>query len=332
MIYATKFMVKVREDNLARTMASMEDSILPRFGEVGFAKPFVVARRRPMEKLDREKAGAAVSALRERLAENAPPDDPSYAGDLKSLEFGLVRGVTGYAHGMIHHHKKNKRPEEYEMLRREMRAGENRERVAGIQLDCYASHSSDASVGADDLDPTGTKTNLPFMLRTMSEELKGLLFLKPEAIKYMVFQKSPFGEGRHALQTFVSVPSGKRGDDPRDVKARIRTLIENLTERSGSEGLLALKSLAEGAGKGSRWHPNGTSQHRGDEPDLDEGSGARSVKGYPDVYELVTLWKSENQRDAARAWLEEALPSATGHIEEGYGGFASSPGELALRA
>jgi heme-degrading monooxygenase HmoA len=65
---------------------------------------------------------------------------------------------------------------------------------------------------------------------------------------------------------------------------------------------------------------------------LESEREAREIKGYPDTYELVTFWRSESERDAAKAWLEEALPNAVGRIEAGYGGFASSPGELAFHS
>jgi len=332
LIYATKFMVKVREEDLDRTTASMENSVLPALGGAGFAEAFIVARKRRMERLDREKAEESLSDLSRRMVEVSQVRDPDLAGDLNSLQYGLVHGVHSSAHGMIHHHKKNKRPEAYELLRRRMYGEENLERVAGVQLDCYAFHSSDASLGADGMDITGTKTNLPFALRTLEKELEGLLFLEPKAIKYTVFQKPVFGGSRYALQTFVSVPTGKRGPDPRGAKARIRSMIEDLTERFGPGGVLALKSLAEGVSKGSRWTPKGTGQHRGDDAGLESVREAREIKGYPDTYELVTFWKSESERDAAKAWLEEALPETLGDIEAGYGGFASSPGELAFHS
>ncbi len=332
LIYATKFMVKIREGDLDRTMAIMERSILPDLGGVGFAEPFVVARKRRMDRLDPEKAEESLSDLARRMVEVSQVREPDLERDLNSLKHGLLHGVHSHAHGMIHHHKKRKRPEAYELLRREMYKAKNRERVAGVQLDIYAFHSSDASLGADDADLTGTKSNLPFSLKTLNRELECLLFLEPKAIKYMVFQKTSHGEGRHALQTFVSVPTGKGHEDPRDVKARIRSLIGDLTERFGPGGVLALRSLAEGVSEGSRWTPKGTAQHRGDDAGLESEREALAIKGYPDAYELVTLWKSEDERDAAEAWLEEVLPDVAGDVEAGYGGFASSPGELALPA
>ncbi len=332
LIYATKFMVKIRAEDLARTVDRMERSILPTFGGVGFAEPFVVARKRLMDRLDPEKAEESLSALARRMVEVSQVREPDLERDLNSLKHGLLHGVHSHAHGMIHHHKKSKRPEAYELLRREMYKAKNRERVAGVQLDIHAFHSSDASLGADGADLTGAKTNLPFALKTLNRELEGLLFLEPKAIKYTVFQKTPHGEGRHALQTFVSVPTGKGREDPRDVKARVRSLIGDLTERFGPGGVLALRSLAEGVSEGSRWTPKGASQHRGDDAGLESEREARAIKGYPDAYELVTLWKSEGERDAAEAWLQEALPDVAGDVEAGYGGFASSPGELALHS
>jgi len=332
LIYATKFMVKIREGDLDPTMALMERSILPALGGTGFAEPFVVARRRRMDRLDPEKAEESLSDLARRMVEVSQVREPDLERDLNSLKHGLLHGVHSHAHGMIHHHKKRKRPEAYELLRRKLYAEENRDTVAGVQLDIYTFHSSDASLGADGADLTGAKTNLPFMMRTLTAELEGMLFLEPKAIKYTVFQKTSHGEGRHALQTFVSVPTGKRGEDPRDVKARIRSLVDSLAQRSGAEGAVALKSLADGASKGLGWNPNGIPQHRGDDAGLESEREAREIKGYPDTYELVTFWKSERERDAAKAWLEEALPNAVGRIEAGYGGFASSPGELAFHS
>lgn len=285
-----------------------------------------------MDRLDSEKAEESLSALARRMVEVSQVREPGLEGDLNSLKHGLLHGVHSHAHGMIHHHKKSKRPEAYELLRREMYKAKNRERVAGVQLDIYAFHSSDASLGADDADLTGAKTNLPFMMRTLKAELEGMLFLETQAIKYTVFQRTPRDEGWHALQTYVSVPSGKMGDDPRDVKARIRSLVDSLTERFGPGGVLALRSLAEGVSEGSRWTPKGASQHRGDDAALESEREARAIKGYPDAYELVTLWKSEDERDAAEAWLEKVLPDVIGDVEAGYGGFASSSGELALPA
>jgi hypothetical protein len=261
------------------------------------------------------------------MVEVSQARDPKLAGDLNALKHGLLHGVHSHAHGMIHHHKKSKRPEAYELLRREMYKAKNRESVDGVQLDCYAFHSSDASLGVDDVDLTGTKTNIPFVLGTLKKELEGTLFLEPEAIKYTVFQRTP-GEGQYALHTFVAATSGKRGADPRDVKARIRSLIEDLAERAGAEGALALKSLREGASKGSRWHPDGIGQHRGDEPGLES---EKEIMGYPDIYELLTLWRSEAEREAAKARTEEMLPGVLADVEAGYGGFASSFAELSPR-
>lgn len=328
LIYATKFMVKVREEDLDRTMDSMERSILPTLEESGFAEPLVVARKRRMDKLDREKAEESLSDLVRRMVEVSQVRDRTLEGDLNSLKHGLMHGVRGHAHGMIHHHKKRKRPEAYELLRREMYKAKNRESVSGVQLDIYALHSSDASTRADDMDLTGTKTNVPSMLRTLKSELEGMLFLEPKAIKYMVFQRSASGDGRCALQTFVAATSGKRGADPRDMKARIRLLIEDLTKNFGAASVLALNSLRDGVSEGSRSHPDGIGQHRGDEPGLESG---RDITGSPEVYELVTLWRSEDEREAAKARTEEMLPGILEDVEAGYGGFASSLAEVAPR-
>ncbi|MGH3088331.1 MAG: hypothetical protein ACRDSJ_13540 [Rubrobacteraceae bacterium] len=183
LIYATKFMVKVGEGDLDRTMDRMERSILPALGGAGFAEPFVVARRRRMDRLDPEKAEESLSDLARRMVEVPQVREPDLERDLDSLKHGLMHGVHGYAHGMIHHRKKRKRPEAYELLRREMYKAKNRERVAGVQLDIYAFHSSDASLGADGMDMMGAKTNLTFALETLNRELEGLLFLEPKAIK-----------------------------------------------------------------------------------------------------------------------------------------------------
>lgn len=332
LMYATKFVAKVSEGDLDRIMDSIERSILSTLGGAGFVEPLVVARRRRMDRPNREKAEESLSNLAHRMVEEArvyDPHDSELEGDLASLKYGLIHGVHGHAHGMIHHHKKNKRPEEFAMLRQEMNDEENRDTVDGLQLDIYAFHSGDASLAADDVDLTGTKTNLPFALSTLNRELEGSLFLEPEAIKYTVFQRTPLGEGRYALQTFVAATSGKRGADPRDVKARIRSLVEDLAEESGADGVLALKSLREGASKGSRWHPDDISQHRGDEPGLES---EKEIMGFPDVYELLTLWGSEDEREAAKARTEEMLPGVLDGVEAGYGGFASGFAELASHA
>lgn len=256
MIYATKFIFKVREEDVEKTESLLKSSVLPELVERGYAEPVVIGRSRRIDRSDRRKAKAALEELSRKMLEVAQVYEPNREGDLASLRYGLMHGVNSHAHGMIHHHKKNKRPREYELLRRELYKESNREIVRGVQLDIYVSHS-------------GRDPSLPSILKILEEKLGSLLFLKPKAIEYTVFQRSLSDESGYALQTFVAVSNGKRGDDPRDVKAHVRSLIEDLAEEPRMNGFLALKSLREGVSEGSRWHPNGIGQHRGDESGLE---------------------------------------------------------------
>ncbi len=97
--YAVKFMMKVREEHLDEAQDVLRGSVEPSFREMGLGELLVLARRRQLEKLDPEGPGVVDSPILKRLLENAPPDEPGYANDLRetSVPYELVtlwrRGV-----------------------------------------------------------------------------------------------------------------------------------------------------------------------------------------------------------------------------------------------
>ncbi|WP_119066698.1 hypothetical protein [Rubrobacter indicoceani] len=310
-IYATKFVLEIRRRDAGEVESVLKGAVLPELAGRGYVEPVCVAAGKSLERLDRIEAERALSELAEKMLAVAQVRDRELKGDLAGLRSALIHGVTGHAHGMIHHHRKNKRPREYALLERELRRERNREIVPGVQLDLYASHSG------GDLQPA---------LTLLEEKLEKWLFLRPYSIEHMVFQRFLSDKGTHALQTFVAVPGDRRGKDPRDVKASLRALVEGLLERDGASGVMSLKSSGEGSRRGFRWYPSGIPQHRGD-----KSSPRDMTRGLPDIYELVTLWSSETERDKASERLERKLSDLTNDVEEGYGGFAGKFGESVIR-
>ncbi len=340
-VHAVKFMVRVREEHTEGALGVLQDSVAPVLRGSGFREVLVVARRRQIERLNLEGPGVVDSPVLKRLLRSAPPDDPRYVDDLRSLHRDLAVGVNSAVHAMSHHNKKERRPTEYEALRRELYAEENRLRVAGRQLDCYALYGSEADLKADVLDLKGKEMLVPHSARFLSDALDGLLFLRFEGFYQTVLQEAlpgppPVGEGLHVTQSLMNALP--RGENPGE---RIRCLVDGLASQRGFAGFLALRSRSAGFSRGLGWRPSGLRQHRGDEPDPEEGGARRPLVPHQasSAYELLTLWlKETDSRAAARfiAGLVQGLPGgALSEKEIGAGArgrVLSGLGELALRA
>ncbi len=310
-VHAVKFMVKVKEEHMEEAVGVLRDSVVPVFGRSGVGEVLVVARRRQFDKLDPEGPGVVDSPVLERLLESPPPDDPRYVNDLRSLHRDLAGGVHSATHAMSHHHKKKRRPAEYEELRRELYAENNRLRVAGCQLDCYALYESEEGLKDDTLDSRGKKMLVPHSARFLTERLDGLLFLRLEGFHQTVvgreFPKSPrAGKGLHAAQALVPVLLHGVGD----AGVRIRSLLSGVASQPGFAGSLALRSRSDGFSGSLGWHPHGLRQHRGDEPEPD-GWGDRRPTNLREIsvpYELVTLWSSGADAWAGVEYLAGSVP------------------------
>jgi hypothetical protein len=341
--HAVKFMVKVKEEHVEEAVGVLRDSVMPAFVRSGIDEVLVVARRRQLDKLDPEGPGVVDSPVLKRLLESTPPDDPRYVSDLRSLHRDLAGGVHSATHAMSHHHKKERRPAEYEELRRELYSEENRLRVAGCQLDCYALYGSEEDLKTDTLDQRGKRMLVPHSARSLTERLDGLLFLRLEGFHQMVVERElpeppRAGKGPHVAQALVPVLLHGVGD----AGARIRSLLSGVASQPGFAGSLALRSRSDGFSGSLGWSPHGLPQHRGDEPEPD-GWGNRRPTNLREIsvpYELVTLWSSGADARAGVEYLarsvSEALVGAT--PEEGNGADAGSGhvrsglGELVLWA
>ncbi len=339
-VHAVKFMVRVREEHTEGALGVFRDSVAPILRGSGFCEVLVVARRRQIEKLDPEGPGVVDSPVLKRLLECAPAHDPRYVDDLRSLHRDLAVGVNSAVHAMSHHNKRGRRPAEYEALRRELYAEENRLRVAGCQLDCYALYGSETDLKADTLDLKGKEMPVPHSARFLTDALDGLLFLRLEGVYQTVVQRAlpgppPVGEGLHVTQALVDALP--RGENPGE---RTRCLVDGLASQPGFAGSLVLRSRSVGFSRALGWRPRGLRQHRGDEPDPDEGDARKSLVPYQasSAYELLTLWLEEADSQAGVRFL---VGSVRGLFErpnpgEGVGNEAgrilSGLGELALRA
>ncbi|MDP9486480.1 MAG: hypothetical protein M3Q49_11990 [Actinomycetota bacterium] len=309
--HAVKFMVKVREEHVEDAVGVLRDCVVPVFGRSGVGEVLVVARRRQFDKLDPEGPGVVDSPVLKRLLESTPPDDPRYVSDLCSLHRDLAGGAHSATHAMSHHHKKERRPVEYEELRRELYAEENRLRVAGYQLDCYALYGSEEDLKADTLDLKGKKMLVPHSARFLAERLDGLLFLRLEGFHQTVvgreFPESPrVGKGLHAAQALVPVLLHGVGD----AGARIRSLLSGVASQPGFAGSLALRSRSDGFSGSLGWSPHGLRQHRGDEPEPD-GWGDRRPTNLREIsvpYELVTLWRNGTDARVGGEYLAGSVP------------------------
>lgn len=341
-VHAVKFMLKVREEHMEEAVGVLHDSVAPVLKRSGFGEVLVLARRRQLEKLDPEGPGVVDSPVLKRLLENAPPDDLRYVNDLRSLHRNLAGGVSSAVHAMSHHNKKERRPAEYEVLRRELYAEENRLRVAGRQLDCYAFYGSEADLKADTLDLKGKKMLVPHSAWFLTNALDGLLFLRLEGFYQTVVQQAlpgppPVGEGLHAAQALVTVllrGGGNAGE-------QIQRLVNDLASRPSFAGSLALRSRPMGFSGGFGWSPSGLRQHRGDEPDPDEGGTRKPLVLYQasSTYELLTLWLTEADAQAGARLLARLVPESLGgalpeeRSDDGTGRrVLSGLGELVLRA
>ncbi len=343
-VHAIKFMIKVREEHVEEAVGVLRDSVMPVFGRSEVDEVLVVARRRKFDKLDPEGPGVVDSPVLKRLLESTPSDDPLYVSDLRSLHRDLAGGIHSPTHALSHHHKKKRRPAEYEALRRELYSEENRLRGAGYQLDCYALYGSEEDLNADTLDSRGKKKMLvPHSARFLTEQLDGLLFLCLEGFHQTVvgreFPEPPrAGRGLHVAQALVPVLLHGVGD----AGARIRSLLSGVASQPGFAGSLVLRSRLDGFSGNLGWSPHGLRQHRGDEPEPD-GWGDRRPTNLCEIsvpYELVTLWSSGTDARAGGEYLAgsvlEALAGAT--PEEGNGAGAGSGhvrsgiGELVLWA
>ncbi len=337
--HAVKFMMKVREEHLDEAKDVLRDSVVPSLREMGLGELLVLARRRQLEKLDPEGPGVVDSPILKRLLENAPPDEPGYANDLRSLHRDLVGGISGYAHAMVHKFREEKWSEEYEALRWELRSEENRMRVAGCQLDCYASYEGEAELKADTIDNRNRTMNTPHSAQVFARELKHLLFLKLEGIQHTVVHRAlsevPADAGLHAAQTLVPVLLSRT----EEAEMRLRHLLQGgLASRPGFAGSLALRSRSKGFTGAFGWVPRGLWQHRGDQSSPDDGGAAErlDLRETSVPYELVTLWRTGVEARAAVEWLVQAVPGALGDAlpggarEERH--FLSGLGKLVLRA
>jgi hypothetical protein len=337
-------MLKVSEEHLEEAMSVLQDSVVPVLRESGFGEILVLARRRQLEKLDPQGLGVVDSPVLRRLLERAPPDDPGYASDLRELHRNLTGGISGVPHAMSHHNKKERRPEEYEAMRRELYAEENRLRVAGYQLDCYALYKGEADLKADTLDLEGKKMLVPHSARFLAEELDGLLFLRLQGYYQTVIQRAlpgspPVGEGLYA--TVALIPVLLRGAG--DAGERIRRFIGGLASRPGFAGSLVLRSRPAGFSGGFGWSPIGLKQHRGDEPDPDDETVSRKPLALHELSyacELLTLWLTEDNALAGAGLLAgsvseslgDALPSEEERSANAGRHVLSGLGELVLRA
>ncbi len=341
--HAVKFMVKVKEEHVEEAVGVLRDSVMPAFGRSGVGEVLVVARGRQLDKLDPEGPGVVDSPVLKRLLESTPPDDPRYVSDLRSLHRDLAGGVHSATHAMSHHHKKKRRPAEYEALRHELYAEENRLRVAGYQLDCYALYGSEEDLKADTLDSRGKKMLVPHSARFLTERLDGLLFLRLEGFHQTVvgreFPEPPtrVGKGLHAAQALVPVLLPGVGD----AGVRIRSLLSGVASRPGFAGSLALRSRSNGFSGSLGWSPRGLRQHRGDKPEPD-GWGDRRPTNPREIsvpYELVTLWRNGTDARAGVEYLAGSVPEALAGTlaEDGFGAHAerhvlNGLGELVLWA
>ena len=337
--YAIKFMVYIREEHLKEAVSLLHDSVAPVLRTAGFGEIIVLARRRELEKLDPEGPGVVDSPVLKRLLQDAPTDDPDYVSDLRSLHRNLAGGVHSATHAMSHHHKKKRRPTEYEALRRELYAEENRLRVAGCQLDCYAFYEGEAELKADTLDNRNSTMNTPHSARVFIRELKRLLFLRLEGTHHTVVHRAlsevPADTGLHAAQALVPVLPSRT----EEAEIRLRHLLQGgLASRTGFAGSLALRSRSRGFTGAFGWRPRGLWQHRGDESRPDDGDAAEclDLRETSVPYELVTLWRTAVDARAAVEWLVEAVPEALGDAlpgdtrEERH--FLNGLGEIVLRA
>lgn len=323
-VHAVKFMVKVRQEHMEEAVGILQNSVAPALKKSGFREVLVITRHRQLEKLDPEGPGVVGSPTLARLLENAPSDAPGYARDLRALHQGLVRGVNSFAHAMAQHHKKKRRPEEYEALRRELYAEENRLRVAGYQLDCYALYKSEADLKADTLNLEGKKMFVPDSARFLAEQLEGLLFLRLEGFHQTVVQRAlpgppPVGEGLHVAQALAPV---------------LLRCVRELTSWPGFAGCVVLRCRPQGFSGNFGWSPSGLRQHRGDEPDPDHG-GLRELPTdlhqVSSPYELVMLWLTETDALAGVERLAGSAPEALGD-PQAKGRVLSGIGKLVLRA
>lgn len=296
-------MLEVSEKNLDPVTELIYEYVLPEMSERGYIEPLCVAAARKLDKLDRAKAKKSLAKLSEKMVAVSQIRDESLAGDLARLSFDLIEGITGYAHGMVHYGRKNRRSREYELLRRESLRERNREITAGFQIHIYARHSGGTPVA-------------PAILAFTEAGLQGRLFAIPKAIEYVVFQKSLDIAGGFVLRAVVAMPGGRRAEDPRETKARMRSLTETLIQRRGASVALSLKSFREGYVRETRTRPKGIARHLGYAPETGE-----NVRGIPDIYELVTLWKSVEDREAASEWMKEQLAELTCNIEDEYSRF-----------
>lgn len=339
--YVTKFVMKVREEDLKETLSTLRDSVAPEFREAGFGEMLVAGRRMELEKLDREGPGVMDSPVLARLIENAPPDDPSYASDLRALHRGLTHGISGSAHSMLNHHKKRKHLEEYEMLRREIYSEENRLRVAGVQIDCYAFHNSEMDLKADTTDLDGRNISPPHSARSISKKLDHLLFVKLKGIHYTVVsndlpeRRNQESENLCASQLLTPVPLNHH----RDFGEHVRVLADSLSSHPTFAGSLLLKSRGRGFDGSFGWLPTGLRQHRGDEPRFEDGfSRTSDPRSYLEdsaiPHELITLWLTrENEEDGAERPSGIASETLKAAIlgENGGGRVMTTFSDLALR-
>ena len=324
-VHAIKFMIKIGDEHLRETTGVLERSVLPALKSSAFGEVLVLARRRQLEKLDSDGPGIKESRILRRLDEEAPPHEAAHEYVLRRLPSQLGGDVpTGFAHAMMLHNLKTKSPAEYQR-RREARlaeqrrlsekllAEENRLRVAGYQLDCYAIYRSEADMKADTLDLENKKMAVPHSAAFLAEEIDHLLFVKLTGIHHTVVHRALPRERTGSLfAAQTQAPILQSRTEEAEMKIR-RPLISVPSSRDGFVGVLALRSRGEGFSGDSAWVPLSLPEHRGDPPRPHYPAG-RTFDAIAKVpYEVVTLWRTEADLLAGMEQLDSSVPEALGN-------------------
>ncbi len=323
-MHAIKFMIKFGKDHLREAIAVLTDPVIPALKSSGFSEVLVLARRRQLEKLNPNGPGIKESRILRRLAEEAPPHEAAHEYVLRRLPSQLGGDVpTGFAHAMLLHNLKTKSPAEYQRRRaarlaeqrrlsEKLLAEENRLRVAGYQLDCYAIYGSEADLKADTLDLENRKMAVPHSAAFLAEEIDHLLFVKLTGIYHTVVHRALPRERTGSLfaaQTQAPILQSRTEEAGMRIR---RALIPTLSSRPGFVGALALGSRGEGFSGDSTWTPLSLPEHRGDAPRPYYPAG-RTLDAIATVpYEVVTLWWTEADLLAGMEQVDRSIPEALG--------------------
>lgn len=138
-VYALKIILGVRDEHFGEAVTILRDRVGPVLRKSGLTEVIVLARSAELSRLYPQSAHVMDSPALARLLGDVPAAEPGYAKSIRAMHGIIASGGPG---GMVEayalHHKKRRYPTEYEALRREHLAEENRIRVAGRRLDLYA--------------------------------------------------------------------------------------------------------------------------------------------------------------------------------------------------